>query len=49
MKSQKKLLINNALSFALAIEGLALVAFGGGAADKLTGAFLVFASLGFIK
>ena len=48
-KSQKKLLINNALLFALAIMGVLLLAFGFGAVDKIIGAVLVFAGLGFIK
>ena len=48
-KSEKKLLTNNALMLALAICGVLLVAFGGGGVDKLTGAFLIFIGLGFIK
>ena len=48
-KSEKKLLINNVLSFALAIAGLLLIAFGCGVVEKIIGVFLVFAGLGFIK
>ena len=48
-KSEKKLLINNALMIALAIAGLLLVVGGCGAVEKIAGAFLVFVGLGFIK
>ena len=49
IKSEKKLLINNALMFLLAIAGLVLIAVGCEAVDKIIGAVLVFAGLGFIK
>ena len=48
-KSEKKILINNALMFALAVCGVVLIVFGGGVGDKLAGAFLFFTSLYFTK
>lgn len=48
-QSEKKILINNALMFALTVCGVVLVVVGGGVVDKIIGAFLVFAGLGFIK
>ena len=48
-KSEKKIVINTALLFALAIAGVVLIVCGGGVVEKIIGAFLVFAGLGFIK
>ena len=48
-KSEKKLLINNALMFALAIAGVLLVVVGCDVVEKIIGAFLIFIGLGFIK
>ena len=48
-KSEKKIVIHNALMLALAICGVVLVVLGGDGVEKLTGALLVFAGLGFIK
>ena len=48
-KSEKKLLINNALMFMLAVAGVLLVAFDCDIVEKIIGAFLVFVGLGFIK
>lgn len=48
-QSEKKILINNALMFALAVCGVVLVVLGCGVGEKIIGVFLVFAGLGFIK